>query len=253
MDNALLSERMWDGLAHLQRLLGRHTPGARLMDRDGYVASVIGAVPHASIPNAVVSLDPAQVLEDLDELGRSYVDAGVSKWGVWIDGDEREATGELAARGLVLDSVPAAMGAFLDEIDLGGTDGNPEPQRADGPTVGRVNDLAYGYGENGPLTTVIGGLPADAAYATRCDVNGSAASVMLAGDHREDTAVWFVATIPEARHQGLASRLLRHALARAKQRGQTSTTLQASQKGQGVYARLGYGNLGRLELWEMRS
>jgi GNAT superfamily N-acetyltransferase len=252
MDDAVLRERMWDGLAHLQRLLGRHAPGARLIERDGYVASVIGAVPRASLPNAVVSLDPARVLGDFDQLRRSYAAAGVSKWGVWIDGEEQEATAELAARGLVLDSAPVAMGAALDEVEPGGA-GDQPPQPAEGSAVGRVNDLAYGYGENGPITTVLSGLPAAAAHATRLDLNGSAASVMLACDRGEDTAVWFVATVPEARNNGLASRLIRHALARAKERGQTSTTLQASQKGQGVYARLGYRNLGRLELWERRS
>ena len=243
---------MWDGMACLQRLMGRHAPGGRVLERDGYVASVIGAVPYASLPNAVVAPNPAAVLEDLDELGRVYADAGVLKWGVWIDGSDGQATEALAAKGLVLDSNPAPMGAPLDEMTLDGLDGTDPPKTADGPTVGRVNDVAYGFGERRPIETMLGGLPADVARGTRFDLDGEPASVMMAGDHGEDTAVWFVATVPEARHQGLATRLMKRALADARQRGQTSTTLQASAKGAPVYAALGYRRLGTLHLWEKR-
>ena len=244
---------MWDGMACLQRLMGRHAPGGRVLERDWYLASVIGAVPYASLPNAVVALEPAAVLEDLDQLGRVYADAGVLKWGVWIDGSDGQATEALAAKGLVLDSNPAPMGASFDEMTLDGLDGTDPPKTADGPTVGRVNDVAYGFAERRPIETILGGLPADVARATRFDLDGEPASVMMAGDHGEDTAVWFVATVPEARHQGLATRLMKRALADARQRGQTSTTLQASAKGEPVYAALGYRRLGTLHLWEKRQ
>jgi GNAT superfamily N-acetyltransferase len=253
MDDAVLWTRMWDGLACLQRLMGRHAPGGRVLERDGYVASVIGAVPYASLPNAAVALEPTAVLADLDELGRAYSDAGVLKWGVWIDGADEEATRALAAKGLVLDSNPAPMVAPLHEIDLGGLDGTDQPRIADGPTVGRVNDVAYGMAERRPIETMLGGLPAEVARGTRFDLDGEPVSVMMAGDHGEDTAVWFVATVPNARHQGLATRLMKRALAEARQRGQTSTTLQASAKGEPVYSALGYRRLGTLHLWEKRS
>jgi ribosomal protein S18 acetylase RimI-like enzyme len=152
----------------------------------------------------------------------------------------------------VLDSNPAPMGASLDGIDIDGLDGTHPPKAADGPTVGRVNDEAYGFGERRPIETMLGGLPADVARGTRFDVHGEPASVMMAGDHGGDTAVWFVATVPSARHQGLATRLMKRALADARQRGQTSTTLQASTKGEPVYAALGYRRLGALHLWEKR-
>jgi len=65
--------------------------------------------------------------------------------------------------------------------------------------------------------------------------------------------VTFVATLPEARGRGLAARLLTHALHDARERGCTTTSLQATKMGQPLYERLGYRNLGPLHMWERRA
>ena len=57
----------------------------------------------------------------------------------------------------------------------------------------------------------------------------------------------------EARGRGLATRLLRRALADARARGQASTTLVATAKGAPVYERIGYRSVGRIEMWERRE
>ena len=61
-----------------------------------------------------------------------------------------------------------------------------------------------------------------------------------------------VGTVPHHRGKHLASNLLRHALNEARERGQTTTSLQASKLGQGIYARLGYRALGEVHLYEKR-
>ena len=48
------------------------------------------------------------------------------------------------------------------------------------------------------------------------------------------------------------SRILAHALHEAAERGQITTSLQASKLGQGIYARLGYQPLGEIHLYERR-
>jgi GNAT superfamily N-acetyltransferase len=57
----------------------------------------------------------------------------------------------------------------------------------------------------------------------------------------------------QARGHGLASLLLRKALADARDRGCTITTLQATRMGYPVCARLGYRDLGRVQMWERRG
>ena len=72
-------------------------------------------------------------------------------------------------------------------------------------------------------------------------------------DHDGDFSVTLVATLPEARGRGLAGRLLTHALHEARERGCTTTSLQATKMGQPVYGRLGYRDLGPVQMWERRA
>src|SRR5438270_208278 len=57
----------------------------------------------------------------------------------------------------------------------------------------------------------------------------------------------------EALGGGLASRLLLKALADARGRGCSISTLQATRAGYPVYARLGYRDFGRVQMWERRK
>jgi ribosomal protein S18 acetylase RimI-like enzyme len=79
----------------------------------------------------------------------------------------------------------------------------------------------------------------DAATVGTLDVDG-------------DCGVYMVATRPEARGRGLATALMRQALAEARQRGLETTSLQATQMGRDIYARLGYRDLGVIQMWERR-
>jgi GNAT superfamily N-acetyltransferase len=65
--------------------------------------------------------------------------------------------------------------------------------------------------------------------------------------------VYLVATLPEARGRGLATALMSHALLEARERGCTTTSLQSSARGRPVYARLGYREIGVVQMWERRQ
>ena len=62
-----------------------------------------------------------------------------------------------------------------------------------------------------------------------------------------------MATVPAARGRGLATALMAHALADARERGRTTSTLQATDLGRPVYERLGYRSLGEIQMWEKRG
>jgi ribosomal protein S18 acetylase RimI-like enzyme len=139
------------------------------------------------------------------------------------------------------------MGAALDGIAVDGD----RPLDADLATVGRVNDMAYGNFD-GRLERTLTPLPNGVLKGYRVDFDGRPASVALALHHDGDCGVSFVATVPKARRQGLATEVMRQALSDAAKNGCTTTTLQATEIGERLYENLGYRRLCVMQLWERR-
>jgi GNAT superfamily N-acetyltransferase len=115
-----------------------------------------------------------------------------------------------------------------------------------------VNDRAYGDAD-GMWERVIGGLDPDAGHLYLTRLDGEPASFVLVHDHDDDCAFWFAATVPRARGRGFVSGLLHRALRDARDRGCTTSTTQATAMGAPVYARIGYRDLGALQMWERRT
>jgi len=241
MDDATLRARAQAGLVAHTRLIGGH--GGSLVEEDGWIACVLPHAPRSSILNSVVG-QPG----DLDRIADVYREAGVEKWGVWLDSGDVESARRLEGAGLVLDSAPVVMGVGLRGLDL---DGAPETHPVDLRTIGAVNDQAYGYSD-ARLETTLKAIPRDAVDPHSIHHDGEPVAVTFVMDVGEDACVGWVATLSRARRRGLASGVLRAALRAAKERGQTSTTLWASAMGANVYSGLGYRTLGHLHLWEMR-
>ena len=242
MDHADLAHAAWRSIAAFQRLLGQHAPDAELLEHDAFVASRVPAT-HSSLINAAVAQGP--IAPHLDDLERFF--HGQPKWGVWIDPANTEDAKALRRRELVLDSTPVLMAAELDDL------GHPDRQvvRVSLDEVGVVNDAAYDL-PAGMIGDPISCLPAHDLHACGIRELKEAMSVGLFYDVEDDTFVSFVATLPANRGEHLASRILAHALHEAKERGQRTTSLQASKLGQGIYARLGYEPLGEIHLYERR-
>jgi GNAT superfamily N-acetyltransferase len=156
----------------------------------------------------------------------------------------------LAARGHVLDASPRVMAMEL--ADLGPELPAPErvePGPIDASTCASLNDLAYGFGSDGFA----------AGIATETSIQWRGA---FAGDEplgclgtiaiADDCLITGVATPPEHHGRGIASWLVRGALADALEQGMATASLQASRAGASIYERLGFRDLGFLEMWELR-
>ena len=169
------------------------------------------------------------------------------RWGVWLDGGAPLAAQALNHAGMTVTAASPGMGALLD---VHTTDGG-RPQLTDLATVGRVNDMAYGNFD-GRLERTLTPLPNGVLKGYRVDHDGRPASVALALHHDRDCGVSFVATVPKARRQGLATQVMRHALKDAAKHGCTTTTLQATEVGERLYENLGYRRLCVMLLWEQR-
>lgn len=250
-DDAELRERRLRSQRRLLELLGAASGGARFVQLRGAVwASVTPVRPDRSIFNSVVYTDTGALLASIGELAAIYDDAGIEAWTVWVPEADRRAARALEEAGHALDGVPREMGAALDALDLAPRltlELDPSPSWTD---VAELNEAAY-YGS--AAGTYFG--PALASFAGRAYVarlDGRPASCLAIVDAGDDAYVALVATRPEAQRRGLAGELLRHALREARERDLATTTLEATRAGAPVYGRLGYRDLGVVEMWERR-
>jgi ribosomal protein S18 acetylase RimI-like enzyme len=165
--------------------------------------------------------------------------------------DTDSATARLLGdRGHLLDADPEAM-----VLDLATVERPPEPRGfdrdGDPQTMTRLNDVVYGL--PGAMFE-----PAFAQLGRRDDMHvymagdGEPQACVMAYDHEDDCSIWFVATLEQARGQGYAAALMGHALADGRERGRTTSTLQATDMGRPIYERLGYRSLGEIQMWEKR-
>jgi GNAT superfamily N-acetyltransferase len=249
MDDGTLRERLWLGFASLQTLLGGQAAGGAVMEEPGLVASVVPMAPDSPTLNAAIALAPTLEPATLERLQRAYHDAGIRRWGVWVDGDRRAVTGVLERAGLRMTSSAPGMAAEIDALSL---NWRAPARLADLATVGLVNDLAYGNGD-GRLERTLAPLPPGILKAYCAEHEARPASVALALHHDDDCGVSFVATAPHARRQGLATDVMHRVLIDARAEGCTTTSLQATDLGEKLYQALGYTKVSDMQLWEHRS
>lgn len=250
-DDATLHDRMLAGMEAFFGLVGDTSPDGFTIRRDGLLASVCPEMPHRSVFNSVVHRSTPRLQAALDEVAAAYDQAGVAAWTVWTPQRDASARDVLGRSGHRLDASPQAMAAPLHEIDVAGGAEGVEWARTEG--VGEMCAVlasAFGW-EPGPASTVFARLPQRGhVYVGRA--GGRAAACVATLDAEGDCAVFNVGTLPEARGRGLCTALMRQALADARQRGCTTTSLQATAMGRPLYARLGYRELGVIEMWERR-
>jgi GNAT superfamily N-acetyltransferase len=244
--------RMRDSMEAFFRALVDATESARMVERDGVFAAIVPASPDRSFFNAVLYTRPEALRAALEEVADAYEDAGVRAWTVWVPEDHRDVREMLESAGHILDASPRAMVRELDgfsEPEISGIDWYAEPDC--GLEVGRLNDIAYGIPEAGFEVAIGEGLDDVRSYVARLD--GEPAACVGVMGHNGDAGIWAVATLPEARGRGLSTALMHQALHDAAQRGCETTTLQATKLGRPVYERLGYRDLGAIEMWERRK
>jgi ribosomal protein S18 acetylase RimI-like enzyme len=235
------------------RAIAEGSPGARTVEpAAGVQATVVPARPDRSLFNAVLFEEPAALLAALDRLAALYAQTGVRAWTVWTQPGDGVTPRALAAAGHAHDGEPMLMGAALDELDL-----RARAEMDLAPTdawdaVARCNDAAYGLAPEQGFAAALGSLCDPAARAWVALEGGEPVAAAGTLVHERDCYVLFVATVPAAQGRGLASELMRRGLRDGRERGCTTTTLEATARGEPVYARLGYRALGRMGMWERR-
>jgi len=245
-----LRRRAVAGIRDEVEAFGSAAPGSTLIRREGLLASVVPASPQRSLFNSVYYEDRATLAREVASLEDAYRAHGVRAWTVWVSDEDREAARLLAARGHLLDAAPRAMAMELAELAAEPpAPPGVEPRPGDPAMAAELNDRAYGYGPDGFRAGLAGetAIRWHGAYVGEEPV-GCVGTIVVG----EDCCVTGVATPPEHGGRGIASWLLRRALAAAREEGLSSATLQATKAGAGIYARLGFVDLGFVEMWELR-
>jgi GNAT superfamily N-acetyltransferase len=249
LDDRELFDRQYASVRQFCRIMGNASPGAHALELGGVIAAVVPAAPDRSVVNSVAYTRAGELERTLPDLRAAYGTAGVRAWTVWVPREDAAAAQALEAAGHVLDAEPAAMAMELSQLKVPRPDDldlDPEPDVA---AVARLNDLSYTFGGD-HFQRALRNAPDLRCYVAR--VAGRPASCASGYDHEGDFCVAFVATVPEARGRGLAGRLIAHALHDARERGCTTTSLQATSMGHQLYARLGFRDVGPLQMWERR-
>jgi len=242
--------RMYRSFATALRAGTEGSEGARMLEPEGVCAALTPALPERSVFNSVLYETPEALAAAREGLEAAYDAAGCA-WTVWVPEADAGSAAMLEAAGHKLDATPRAMVmelADLPEPQPGDLDWDTEVRIED---LVRINDAAYGY-EAGTFARGLGSPPGTLRFY-QARLQGEVASVLGTTDVDGDCGVWWVATLPEAQGRGLSKRLLHLALAEARERGCATTTLQATKLGAPVYTRLGYSDIGELQMWELRK
>jgi ribosomal protein S18 acetylase RimI-like enzyme len=244
-----MQDPMFESLRSFWLAFAGATRGGSTLELPGVWAAIVPAMPDRSVVNCVVYEDPMRLDAALGDLAAAYDEAGVSAWTVWVDSLDERAQSLLGAAGHAFDGDPMGQQIELESVERPG-DGELDLIEAPTPAdLDPVITAAYGWAGFGAA------LPAFPAgfhpYLARRE--GEPACCLGIWDWQGDAHVQMVGTSPEARGRGLASRLLRLALADARDRGCTVSRLQATAAGAPVYRRIGYRDLRPVQMWERRK
>ncbi len=247
VDDAEAWRRQVGGLARFYLLLAAGSPAIEVTEHGDLIAARTPGVPERSVLNAVVYSSTAALGGAYEEVAAGY-DAIDAAWTVWVPDIDDVARGLLADNGHVLDADPEAM-----ICDLAGIERPAEPEGfvrgASLDAVGALNDAAYDTGDE--FQTAFAGHTGDGLLTYTAGPGPDAGLVFC--DVDDDATVWLVATTPAARGKGYATALMLHGLADARERGRTTSTLQATDAGLPLYERIGYRSIGEIQMWEKRT
>src|SRR5690349_8483457 len=215
MDDGTLRDRLWQGFAQLQMLLGGDAAGGVVAEEAGIVASFVPGAPDSPTLNAAIIVGDELSLDQLDQMRERWEMIGVRRWGVWVDGANWSVTDTLRLARMRVTTASPGMAAEIAHLSL---NGRAPARETDLATVGHVNDLAYGN-PDARLERTLSPLPPGLLHAYVAELRGRPASVALALHHNEDCGISFVATAPHARRQGLASDGMQQVASYARQAG----------------------------------
>jgi GNAT superfamily N-acetyltransferase len=216
----------------------RGATGATVQRSPGVAAAVFPNQPERAVyNNALLDRDlPAAARADaLDAMEATYAAAGVRRFAAWVHEHDQGMRGDLERRGYTLEESTRAMGMALDDVRL------PRPAIELGPP----DWLEYLRIVGVPPDFLSGADPA-AYHILVARLGGENVAAAMAFDFGGDCGIYNVETLEGARRRGLGTALTALHLYHALARGCRTATLQSTEMAEGVYAAVGFRDLGRI-------
>jgi ribosomal protein S18 acetylase RimI-like enzyme len=222
--------------------IARGSPGAAVVRRPGVAAAVFPAEPERSIYNNVLlerGLARAERVGAVDAMEAVYASAGVTRFAAWTHESDRGLRADLEARGYTIDTTTRAMGMDLRK-DLRGPRPDLALERGDWPAYRRYLERF------GLPAGLLGGVDPDAFRVLLASRDGETVATALAFDADGDRGIYNVGTLEHARRRGLGTALTALLVHEALADGCRTATLQSTEMAEGVYAAVGFRDLGRI-------
>ena len=204
----------------------------------GVAAAVFPNQPERAVYNNALldrDLPAAARAHALDAMEATYAAAGVTRFAAWVHEHDQGMRGDLERRGYTLEESTRAMGMALDDVRL------PRPAIELGPP----DWLEYLRIVGVPPDFLSGADPA-AYHILVARLDGENVAAAMAFDFGGDCGIYNVGTLEHARRRGLGTALTALHVYDALARGCRTATLQSTQMAEGVYAAVGFRDLGRI-------
>lgn len=219
----------------------RGSAGAALHRLDGVAAAVFPTDPERTFYNNALldrGLEPAERSRAIDAMAAAYAAAGIEHYAAWVHESDEPMSAALIDRGYTLNEKTRAMGMSLTDhaisppdLDLGPSDWHEY--------LAFLESLGVPPG-------LLSSTDPKAFQLRTARQSGETVAVALAYEHGGDCGVFNVTTVEAARRQGLGSALTAVLLVDAVARGCTTASLQSTPMAEGVYAGLGFRDLGEI-------
>jgi GNAT superfamily N-acetyltransferase len=216
----------------------RGAVGAAVRQLPGVAVGVFPNEPERGVYNNALlgrGLAAGDRAEALDAMTASYASAGVTRFAAWVHEGDDALRGDLERRGYTLDTTTRAMGMALDDLR------SPRPDIELGPA-----DWSEYLAAAGLPADFLRGADHAAFHPLVARVDGAVAAAALAYDFGTDCGIYNVETQERARRRGLGTAVTAAQLRHAYTRGCRTASLQSTPVAEGVYAALGFRDLGRI-------
>jgi ribosomal protein S18 acetylase RimI-like enzyme len=187
--------------------------------------------------NAVLGHDlaPAARADAVEGMEAAYGAAGVTRFAAWVHERDQAMRAELERRGYTLEESTRAMGMALEDVRL------PRPELDLGPPDWfeylRILGVPRDFLDNADRA---------AFHILLARLDGENVATAMAYDFDGDCGIFDVGTLEYARRRGLGTALTAIQVHDALARGCRTASLQSTPMAEGVYAAVGFRDLGRI-------
>lgn len=219
----------------------RGSAGAGVEWLNGVTAAVFPNGPERAVYNNALldrGLQPDDRAAAIEAMERAYDSAGVERYAAWVHESDDGMLSDLKSRGFTLDTSTRAMGMALGDMSGSAKDARIEPLEDWGEYLAYLHTVGVPEGllaNTDPL----------AYHVLAARIDGENVATAIAFDHGGDCGIFNMSTLPKARRRGIGTALTAGHVRDAASRGCSTATLQATEMAEGIYASVGFRDLGR--------